>query len=138
MRILVKEIIDKENESIELMGWVANRRDHGKLIFIDLRDRSGLCQVVFLPSSQDYEKAKELRSEWVIKIVGKINRRPKGMENKEMGDVGNFEIQTESLEIINKAGTLPIPINSIGYEIGEDIRMKYRYLDLRRSRLQKI
>ncbi|MEK7634522.1 MAG: aspartate--tRNA ligase [Patescibacteria group bacterium] len=137
MRILVKEIIDKENESIELMGWVANRRDHGKLIFIDLRDRSGLCQVVFLPSSQDYEKAKELRSEWVIKIVGKINRRPKGMENKEMGDVGNFEIQTESLEIINKAETLPIPINSIGYEIGEDIRMKYRYLDLRRSRLQK-
>ena len=66
------------------------------------------------------------------------NKSPaEGMENKEMGDVGNFEIQTESLEIINKAETLPIPINSIGYEIGEDIRMKYRYLDLRRSRLQK-
>ena len=137
MRTLVKNIINNENNSIELMGWVANRRDHGKLIFIDLRDRSGLCQVVFLPSSPDYEKAKELRGEWVIKLVGKVNHRPKGMENSEMGELGNFEIQAEKLEIINKAETLPISINTNGYEIGEDVRMKYRYLDLRRGRLQK-
>ena len=113
------------------------RRDHGKLIFIDLRDRSGICQVVFLPFSAAYEAAKELRSEWVVRLVGKINRRPKGMENPAMGEAGNFEIQAEQLEILNKAETLPISIDTDGYEIGEDVRMKYRYLDLRRARLQK-
>lgn len=151
MRTLAKEVINKENEQVELMGWVANRRDHGKLIFIDLRDRSGISQVVFSRrSGRDpdslasglqepeklYESADKLRPEWVVKIIGKVNRRPKGMENPEI-ETGNFEIQAKNLEILNPSEAMPIVIDTDGHEIGEDIRMKYRYLDLRRPRLQK-
>ena len=137
MRILNKEIIGKENEAVELMGWVATRRDHGKLIFIDLRDRSGISQVVFLPKPEELRQlADKLRSEWVVKIIGKVSRRPKGMENPEI-ETGNFEIQAEKLEILNPAETPPLAVDTDGYEIGEDVRMKYRYLDLRRPRLQK-
>ncbi len=136
MRALVKDIINKEGESIELLGWVAGRRDHGKLIFIDLKDRSGIVQVVFLPKPQELpEKAGVLRSEWVIKLSGKVNRRPENMVNKEI-PTGEFEIQAEALEILNESETPPIDVDSDGYEIGEEVRMKYRYLDLRRSRLQ--
>ncbi|MEK7657640.1 MAG: aspartate--tRNA ligase [Patescibacteria group bacterium] len=137
MRVLTREIINKEGEQVELMGWVTTRRDHGKLIFIDLRDRSGVVQTVFLPVNKEvYENAQKLRSEWVIKIIGKISRRPKGMENPEI-ITGEFEIQAEKLEILNPSETLPIFIDTDGREIGEEARMKYRYLDLRRSRLQK-
>ncbi|MCR4275206.1 MAG: aspartate--tRNA ligase [Candidatus Wolfebacteria bacterium] len=135
MRTLVKEILNKEGEIIELMGWVAVRRDHGKIIFIDLRDRSGLAQLVFVPSNKEvYELANKLRSEWVIKVSGKIAKRPKGMENPEM-ETGLLEVQVESLEILNEAENLPIDVYSDGRDIGEDVRMKYRYLDLRRPRL---
>jgi len=137
MRTLTKEIVNKENETIELLGWVAVRRDHGKLIFIDLRDRSGVAQVVFLPKPEElHSLADKLRSEWVVKIVGKVNNRPKGMENPEI-ETGEFEIQAEKLEILNQAEALPIAIDTDGYEIGEESRMKHRYLDLRRPRLQK-
>ncbi|MEK7548902.1 MAG: aspartate--tRNA ligase [Patescibacteria group bacterium] len=137
MRTLIKEIINKENETVELIGWVATRRDHGKLIFIDLRDRSGSCQIVFLPKPEElHSLADKLRSELVVKIIGKINHRPKGMENPEI-ETGEFEIQAEKLEILNQAEALPIAIDTNGYEIGEESRMKHRYLDLRRPRLQK-
>ena len=137
MRILNKNIIDKENEQVELMGWVSTRRDHGKIIFIDVRDRSGISQVVFLPKPEELRQtADKLRSEWVVKIIGKVSRRPKGMENSEI-ETGNFEIQAEKLEILNSSEAIPISIETDGYEIGEDVRMKYRYLDLRRQRLQK-
>ena len=137
MRTLTKEIVNKENETIELLGWVAVRRDHGKLIFIDLRDRSGVAQVVFLPKPEElHSLADKLRSEWVVKIVGKVNNRPQGMENSEI-ETGEFEIQAEKLEILNQAEALPIAIDTDGYEIGEESRMKHRYLDLRRPRLQK-
>lgn len=135
MRTLIKDIINKEGESVELMGWVATRRDHGKVIFIDLRDRSGLVQVVFVPSNKEiYELAQKLRSEWVVKITGKVGLRPKGSENNDLL-TGKFEIQVEGLEILNEAEALPISIDTDGYEIGEESRMKYRYLDLRRNRL---
>lgn len=137
MRILIKEIINKENQEVELKGWVDTRRDHGKLIFIDLRDRSGICQLVFLPKDKEvYELANKLRSEWVIKVIGVVSQRPKGMENPAL-PTGNLEIQVKNLEIINQSETLPFAIDTDGHEIGEDIRMKYRYLDLRRKRLQK-
>ena len=137
MRILTKDIINKEGEKVELMGWVAVRRDHGKIIFIDLRDRSGRVQTVFTPADKEvYNLAQKLRSEWVIKIVGKVSRRPKGMENPEI-ETGDFEIPVERLEILNQAEALPIAIDGDGYEIGEDTRMKYRYVDLKRERLQK-
>ncbi|MEK7194046.1 MAG: aspartate--tRNA ligase [Patescibacteria group bacterium] len=137
MRILSSEIIDKEGESVELMGWVVTRRDHGKIIFIDLRDRSGIAQLVFTPATGEiYKLAESLRPEWVIKATGKVSRRPKGMENSEL-ETGDFEVQVEELEILNKAETPPIAIDTDGYEINEEVRMKYRYIDLRRPRLQK-
>lgn len=137
MRTLVKDIINKEGESVELMGWVQVRRDHGKLIFIDFRDRTGICQVVFLPKPEELHKlADTLRSEWVIHLKGKVNRRPKGMENKEI-ETGEFEIEAQELEILNKSEALPIDIEGDGLEIGEDIRLKYRFIDLKRQRLQK-
>lgn len=137
MRTLIKDIINKTGESVEIKGWVDSRRDHGKLIFIDLRDRSGIAQVVFSPKPEElHNLADKLRPEWVVKIIGKVSERPRGMENKDI-ETGSVEIQAESLEIINEAETLPISIDTDGYEIGEDIRMKYRYVDLRRKRLQK-
>ncbi len=137
MRTLIKDIINKIGESVEIKGWVDSRRDHGKLIFIDLRDRSGIAQVVFSPKPEElHSLADKLRPEWVVKIIGKVSKRPRGMENKDI-ETGNVEICAENLEIINEAETLPISINTDGYEIGEDVRMKYRYIDLRRKRLQK-
>ncbi len=137
MRILNREIINREGEDVELMGWVAQRRDHGKIIFIDLKDRSGVSQIVFLPKPESlYELADKLRSEWAVKIKGKVSRRPKGMENSEI-ETGQFEIQAEELETLNFSENLPFAIDGDGYDIGEEIRMKYRYLDLRRPRLKK-
>ena len=128
-----KDLVGKE---VELYGWVATRRDHGKLIFIDLRDRTGIVQVVFTPSNNDYDKASELRSEWVVKITGTIKTRPEKMVNPDI-ETGKVELEPTALEILNKAQTPPFPLDTDGYEIGEETRMKYRYLDLRRQRLAK-
>ncbi len=137
MRTLIKDIVNKTGESVELMGWVNVRRDHGKLIFIDLRDRSGICQVVFLPKPEElHQLASKLRPEWVVRLKGKVNSRPQGMENAEIA-TGALEIQAEELEILNESEAPPITIETEGYEIGEEPRMKYRYLDLRRPRLNR-
>ena len=136
-RILTKEIINKEDQEVELMGWVAVRRNHGKIIFIDLRDIGGVAQVVFVPKDNNlYQLADSLRSEWVVKISGTVKRRPTGMENLNLEN-GQFEIQANALEILSQSETPPFPLDTDGYEVNEDIRMKYRYLDLRRQRLQK-
>jgi len=123
---------DKVGESVELFGWVHTRRDHGKLIFIDLRDRSGIVQVVFNNS----EEAQKLRSEWVVKITGTVVKRPDKMINAD-SPTGTVEIQPTALEILSEAKTPPFPIDTDGYEIDEEMRLKYRYLDLRRDRLQR-
>ncbi len=145
MRILNKEIINKVGKEVELIGWIANRRDHGKIIFIDLRDRSGISQIVFTPSKDSgqapenkeiYDLANSLRSEWVIKINGEVKKRPKGMENLNL-ETGQYEVAANYLEILAEAKTLPFDINTNGYEVNEEARMKYRYLDLRRDRLHK-
>ena len=116
MRVLIKDIKNKEGESIELKGWVNVRRDHGKLIFIDLRDRSGVCQVIFLPSSAAYEAAKELRSEWVVRLNGKVNRRPKGMENPKI-ESGEFEVAVDELTVLSRAEEIPFdPASDISLE----------------------
>ncbi len=135
MRTLIKEIINKEGQDVELAGFVATRRDHGKIIFIDLKDRSGLIQAVFTPAIGDFYKLSEsLRQGWVIRMTGLVKSRPKGMENKDI-ETGGHEIQVKTLEIISKAEALPIEIDTDGYGINEEARMKYRYLDLRRDRL---
>lgn len=136
MRVLIKEIINKENEKVLLRGWVKARRDHGKIIFIDLKDKSGVCQLVFSPELKNYQEAKELRLAWVIEIEGEVKRRPKGLENPQL-DTGFLEVVVENLKILNRAKNLPIETDSDGYQIGEETRLKYRYLDLRRDRLQR-
>jgi nondiscriminating aspartyl-tRNA synthetase len=127
MRTLIKDIKNKEGELVELKGWVNVRRDHGKLIFIDLRDRSGIAQIVFLPphqskhgtgqaSSAAYEAAKELRSEWVVGLVGKVNRRPRGMENPKI-ETGEFEVAVDELNILSRAEEIPFdPASEISLE----------------------
>lgn len=129
-----KDLIGKE---VTLYGWVANRRDHGKLIFIDLRDRTGVIQVVFGPFTPDcYEAAQKLRNEWVIKITGLVKARPEKMVNADI-PTGGVEFEPKVLEVLNESETPPLPLDTDGYEIGEETRMEYRYLDLRRPRLAK-
>ena len=135
-RTQIAETKNKIGESVEIFGWVHNRRDHGKIIFIDLRDRSGIAQVVFTPSGKEmYKIAEKLRSEWVLKIIGKVAERPAAMVNEEI-ETGKIEIQPESLEVLAEAATPPFALDTDGREIGEENRMKYRYLDLRRERMK--
>ncbi len=124
-------------QTVILNGWVNKWRDHGGLIFIDLRDRYGLTQIVFNPQTnpQAYEKAKALRSEDVIAVKGQVALRPPEAINPKM-TTGKIEVHVEQVEILNKAKTTPFEIND-QIEISEDIRLKYRYLDLRRPRLQR-
>lgn len=137
MRTLTKDTINKVGETIELMGWIQIRRDHGKLIFIDLRDRWGIVQVVFSPKNEVLLKeADRLRSEWVVKIEGVVKERPKGMENPELA-TGKIEVEASELKVLAEAKTPPFALDTDGYEIGEEHRLKYRYLDLRRLRMQK-
>jgi aspartyl-tRNA synthetase len=119
---------------IELYGWVHRRRDLGGLIFIDLRDRSGIVQVKFDPAHPSaYTQAAELRLETVVHISGTIQRRPSGTENKELA-TGEVEIDAESLVILNRSKTPPFAIND-GGTVEEQLRLRYRYLDLRRPRM---
>ncbi|OGY97873.1 MAG: hypothetical protein A2855_02255 [Candidatus Liptonbacteria bacterium RIFCSPHIGHO2_01_FULL_57_28] len=134
MRTLIGDIKDQEGQEIEMAGFVHARRDHGKLIFIDLRDRSGMVQVVFIPAMASGE-ASELRLEYVVQITGLVKKRPPNMVNDTPN--GAYEIEAKSLKILSRAEALPIPVDTDGYEIDEEARMKYRYLDLRRERLAK-
>jgi len=129
-RALISQTPQKVGEKVKVAGWVHTRRDHGKLIFVDLRDRSGLLQVVF------GEEASELRPEWVIEVEGEIVNRPAQMANPEI-PTGAVELKATNLKILARAKTPPFPLDTDGYDIGEEIRLKYRYLDLRRERLQK-
>ncbi len=125
-------------KKVILQGWVSKRRDHGKLIFIDLRDRYGVTQVVFNPKdSKDAHKlAEKLGKEFVVLIEGKVCKRPKGTENKEI-TTGKIEVHVSTLEILNPSET-PLPIELDKHLLaGEDQRLKYRFLDLRRPELQK-
>ena len=124
------EHIGKE---VIVAGWVQRRRDHGGLIFIDLRDSSGLVQVVFNPelNPDSHKIAHEVRSEYVLAVKGKVNRRPEGTENPNL-PTGEFEIPADELEILNKSETPPFVIDDSADDVAEDIRLKYRYLDIRR------
>jgi len=137
MRTLTKDTPSKIGESVTLMGWVAGRRDHGKLIFIDLRDRWGMVQAVFTPADKTLlAQADALRSEWVVKIEGLVKERPKGMENPEL-PTGSIEIEAHTLTILAASQTPPFALDTDGREIGEEHRMQYRYLDLRRERMRQ-
>ncbi len=136
-RTLIKDTVNKVGEEVLIQGWVDIRRDHGKLIFLDLRDRSGKIQAVVIPSSspEAHAKAGELRPEFVVEITGKINARPERNVNKELL-TGTVELEVLGVKILNKAETPPFDVTSDGLDINEEVRLKYRYLDLRRPRMQ--
>ncbi|OPZ97213.1 MAG: Aspartate--tRNA ligase [Planctomycetes bacterium ADurb.Bin412] len=127
-----------EGREVVLAGWVQSYRDHGGVVFIDLRDRNGLTQLVFNPenNSNIHEQARSLRTEWVIGARGKVRHRAGGMENPKM-PTGDIEVLVSELEIFNKALTPPFEIDS-QEKIGEELRLKYRYIDLRRPQMQHI
>lgn len=124
-------------ETVTLTGWVSRRRDHGGVIFIDLRDRSGIAQVVFRESDVA-ERAHDLRSEYCVKVTGVVEPRPEGSENPNLPS-GDIEVNVTDLEVLNKSAALPFQVDdpSASGEVGEEIRLKYRYLDLRRERQAK-
>ncbi|MCA1190122.1 MULTISPECIES: aspartate--tRNA ligase [Saccharopolyspora] len=117
-------------QSVTLAGWVARRRDHGGVIFIDLRDASGVAQVVFREGEMA-ERAHRLRAEFCVRITGDVVRRPEGNENTEIG-TGEIEVYATELEVLSESAPLPFPLDE-HLEVGEEIRLKHRYLDLRRS-----
>ncbi len=129
-RTLVKQTIEKVDEKVELLGWVDTKRDHGKLTFIDLRDRTGKVQCV------GFQKMGELTVESVVKIIGTVKKRPERMVNPDL-ETGTVEVDVEEYEVLNKAKELPIPVDTDGRDISEEVRLKYRYLDLRRSRMNR-
>lgn len=132
------EIRESEvGKKMTLCGWIFRRRDHGGLIFVDLRDRSGILQVVFSPdvSPNAHELAHELRSEYVISVTGELRKRPDGTENPNL-PTGMVEMYADKLEVLNKSAPLPVNIEDAG-EASETLRLKHRYLDLRRPEMQR-
>src|SRR5690349_4169453 len=129
---------ENAGQSVILNGWVDTRRDHGGLVFIDLRDRFGITQVVFEPEAgaELMERAKDLRSEFVVGVRGTVARRLPGKENPKR-KTGAIEVKAAELQIYNATQTPPFEISG-GAEPNEELRLKYRYLDLRRPEMQRI
>ncbi len=123
---------DNLDQEVILMGWILRRRDHGGVIFIDLRDRWGITQVVFNPEINPdvHEKAHQVRSEWVLAIKGKVERRPGDMANRKL-KTGAIEVLVDELSILNTSETPPFPLDE-ETEVSDNLRLQYRYLDLRR------
>lgn len=128
-RTLAKETVKKIGETVLLKGWVDTVRDHGKIAFLDLRDRSGLVQCVG-------SELPKVSAESVVEITGEVKKRPEKLVNKDLA-TGSVEVKITKIEILAKSKDLPIPIDTDGREIEEEMRLKYRYLDLRRPRLQR-
>ncbi len=129
-RTLALKTVEKVGQEILLKGWINSRRDHGKIMFLDLRDRSGLVQMV---SQKDLG---EVGIEDVVEVLGTVKRRPEAMVNSKLA-TGTIEVEVKTMNILNRAKELPFPIDTDGLDINEDIRLKYRYLDLRRPRLNR-
>ena len=120
--------------TVSVAGWVNRRRDHGGVIFVDLRDREGRLQVVFDPSeSAVFAEAERLRGEWVIRVSGSIRPRPEGTVNPNLKS-GAVELLAREIEVLNRSEALPFQLDE---DVKEEIRLKYRYLDLRRGRMQR-
>src|SRR3989344_1050446 len=136
-RTMIEMLAGRVGEEVKVCGWVTVRRDHGKLIFLDLRDATGTVQGVVLPSQPDaHAVANTLRSEWVVEVIGTVNKRPEKMVNKDVLN-GDIELAITDIKVLNPAETPPFDLASDGREIGEESRLKYSYLDLRRPRLQR-
>ncbi|MCL1876599.1 aspartate--tRNA ligase [Candidatus Saccharibacteria bacterium] len=138
MRILAQELVKEIGKKVQVMGWVNTRRDHGGVIFVDLRDHSGLIQLVFNPETADvFALAESLRDEFCISVCGIVRERGAGLENPNIA-TGKIEIVVEDLEIFTKSEALPIATRDEGQQSNEELRLKYRFLDLRRPSMQSI
>jgi len=126
--LFVEQTVDQIGKEVELYGWIDTKRDHKKIVFIDLRDRTGTVQVV------GGEEFKALSEEDVVYIKGLVKKRPDKMVNSKI-KTGSIEIEAKELKILNKTKTLPLPVNTDGHDIDEEVRLKYRYLDIRRPRM---
>lgn len=136
-RTYIKDLQNKVGEQISVSGWIDVRRDQGKMVFLDLRDVTGKVQAVVLPMhTEALEVAQRVRPEWVVSVSAQVNKRP---ERNIKVDVlnGDIELEVLAIEVLNEAQTPPMDVTSGGHEIGEEVRLKYRYLDLRRPRLQR-
>ena len=135
-RTYIKDLGNKKGESVTIFGWVDVRRDQGKMVFMDMRDMTGRVQCIVLPNSEAIEIAKEIRTEWVLKITGDVVPRPEANIKANILN-GDIELGITSIEVLNKSETLPFEITENTIGINEDVRMKYKYLDLRSERMQK-
>ncbi len=136
-RTYIKDLVTHTGEEVSISGWVNIRRDQGKMVFFDMRDMTGTVQCVVLPTKiEAIENAKMMRPEWVLQITGKVNKRPEKNINTEVQN-GDVELEVNNIEILNEAITPVFDVTSDGKEIGEVNRLTYRYLDLRRPRMQK-
>ena len=129
--------ISDKGKEVVLSGWVHRRRDHGGVIFVDLRDRWGLTQVVFNPdyNSESHAIAEQIRPEWVISVHGVVRPRMEGMANPKLA-TGEIEVICDDIEILSSSKPVPFPLDEYE-EVGEEIRLKYRYLDMRREEIQQ-
>ena len=135
MRALAKDLTVKSGK-VELAGWVNSRRDHGGLIFIDLRDHTGLIQLVVDPNTADaFKLAESLRDEFVIRATGTVRKRGAGLENPNI-PTGDIEVVVDDMKLLNRSEPLPVNTHDEGTESSEELRLKYRYLDLRRPSMQ--
>jgi aspartyl-tRNA synthetase len=136
-RTFISDTAKKIGETVKVSGWVNIRRDHGKITFVDLRDRSGILQCVITPDKKEaVENAKALRSEFVVEIEGKVKERPEKLVNPNL-ITGKVELEAEKITILNEARTPPFEITEDSKKIHEETRLKYRYLDLRTERMRK-
>ncbi len=136
MRTLAQETVQSVGKEVMLQGWVNTRRDHGKITFLDLRDRSGIVQLVLTGSDPVKKQGPTPSAEDVIEVVGLVKARPASMVNPKI-PTGTVEVEVKQLKTLSKARELPFPIDSDGYDINEEIRSKYRYLDIRRPRMTR-
>ncbi len=130
VRTMVDDTLEMVGQVVKLAGWVDTKRDHGKLTFVDLRDRTGKVQVV------GYQKMGELTTESVVEIIGEVKKRPERMVNPDL-PTGTIEVDVVEYKVLNTARELPIPVDTDGHEISEEVRLQYRYLDLRRARMHQ-
>ncbi len=135
-RTYIKDLEGKVGEEVIIKGWINIRRDQGKLIFLDFRDMTGLVQGVVLPGSNAKTNAEKVRSEWVVSVKGKVNERPEKNRQADKQN-GNIELEILELLVLNEAETPVFEIGSDTRVVGEEVRMKYRYLDLKSARMQK-
>lgn len=136
-RTLVRELAGMTGQSASISGWVHSRRDHGGLIFIDLRDHTGIIQLVIQPEhSEAFALAEQLRDEFVIAITGNVKERDEALKNPNI-DTGSIEVVVNELRVLNRSEPLPIQLHSETTQSSEELRLKYRYLDLRRAKMQE-